>query len=77
MKKETFHHVSNLFSFEKEKQVCAIYWKMFYFERTKLFGMTLKARTGSCPFLLRSSQGIKVSIVAISANDLGEQTLVS
>lgn len=50
---------------------------LFYFEGTKLFGMTLKARTGSAPFLLRSSQGIKVSIAAISANDLGEQTLVS
>lgn len=51
---------------------------MFYFEETKLFGMTLKARAGSAPLLLlRSSQGIKVSVTAISANDLGEQTLVS
>lgn len=55
-----------------------ISWKiLFHFEVTKLFGMTLKARAGSAPFLLRSSQGIKVSIAAISANDLGEQTLVS
>lgn len=55
-----------------------ISWKiLFYLEETKLFGMTLKARAGSAPFLLRSSQGIKVSITAISANDLGEQTLVS
>ena len=50
---------------------------LFHFEETKLFGMTLKARAGSAPVLLRSSQGIKVSITAISANDLGEQTLVS
>lgn len=56
----------------------AISWRiLLYFEVTKLFGMTLKARTGSAPFLLCSSQGIKVSIAAISANDLGEQTLVS
>lgn len=55
-----------------------ISWKiLFYFEETKLFGMTLKARAGRAPFLLRSSQGIKVSVTAISANDLGEQTLVS
>lgn len=53
-------------------------WKiLYYFEETKLFGMTLKARAGRAPFLLRSSQGIKVSVAAISANDLGEQTLVS
>ena len=55
-----------------------ISWKILcYFEESELFGMTLKARAGSAPFLLRSSQGIKVSITAISANDLGEQTLVS
>lgn len=55
-----------------------ISWRiLLYFQETKLFGMTLKARAGSAPFLLRSTQGIKVSIAAISANDLGEQTLVS
>lgn len=50
---------------------------MFYFAGTKLFAMTLKARGGSAPLLVRPSQGIEVSVAAISANDLGEQTLVS
>lgn len=50
---------------------------MFYFAGTKLFAMTLKARGGSAPLLVLPSQGIEVSVAAISANDLGEQTLVS
>lgn len=44
---------------------------------TKLFAMTLKASASSAPLLVRPSQGIEVSIAAISANDLGEQTLLS